>query len=91
MIIVIKDSYIGGNYYMATNDYFVHCPDKCRCIDKTIIAYSDNSITIRKQRSINFTMVSCKPASNNNNASYYRLTATFTATVDADGHIYTRK
>jgi hypothetical protein len=46
---------------------------------------------IDKLASLNFTMVSCKPASNNNNASYYRLTATFTATVDADGHIYTRK
>lgn len=39
----------------------------------------------------NFTMVSCKPFSNINNATNYRLTATFTATVDADGNIYTRR
>ena len=46
---------------------------------------------IDKLASLNFTMVSCKPNSNNNIASYYRLTATFTATVDKDGQIYTRK
>ena len=46
---------------------------------------------IDKLASYNFTMVSCKPASNINNASIYRLTATFTATVDKDGKIYTRK
>ena len=40
---------------------------------------------------LNFNMVSCKPASNNNNASYYKLTATFIATVDGNGTIYTRK
>ena len=40
---------------------------------------------------LNFNMVSCKPYSNINNASIYRLTATFTATVDKDGTIYTRK
>lgn len=40
---------------------------------------------------LNFVMVSCKPASNNNNASNYRITATFTATVNADGTIYSRK
>ena len=39
----------------------------------------------------NFTMVSCKPASNINNASNYRITATFTATVDKNGKIYTRR
>ena len=40
---------------------------------------------------LNFTMVSCKPYSNNDNATNYRITATFTATVDKDGHIFTRK
>lgn len=40
---------------------------------------------------LNFNMVSCKPNSNINNASNYRITATFTATVDSNGHIYTRK
>lgn len=39
---------------------------------------------------LNFKMVSCKPFSNINNASNYRITATFTATVGADGTIYTR-
>lgn len=39
---------------------------------------------------LNFEMVSCKPVSNINNASNYRITATFTATVGADGMIYTR-
>ena len=38
----------------------------------------------------NFNMVSCKPASNMNTASIYRITATFTATVEADGTIYTK-
>ena len=40
---------------------------------------------------LNFTMVSCKPASNTNDASNYRITATFTATVDKDGKLYTRR
>ena len=39
----------------------------------------------------NFTMVSCKPNSNVSNASIYKITATFTATVDKDGKIYTRR
>ena len=39
----------------------------------------------------NFTMVSCKPFSNINNATNYRLTATFVATIDGDGTIYTRR
>lgn len=40
---------------------------------------------------INFTMVSCKPFSDINNAQNYRITATFTATVDSNGNIYTRR
>lgn len=48
-------------------------------------------VIIDKLASLNFTMVSCKPISNINNASIYRLTATFTATVDKDGQIYTRR
>lgn len=39
----------------------------------------------------NFNMASCKPYSNINNATNYRITATFTATVDKDGNIYTRR
>lgn len=40
---------------------------------------------------INFTMVSCKPNSNISNAQNYRITATFTATVDASGNIFRRR
>ena len=77
--------------------------DNFRDITVTVDSYSNKNdgrkteaetlmqAVIDELASLNFTMVSCKPASNNNNASYYRLTATFTATVDADGHIYTRK
>ena len=37
---------------------------------------------------LNFSMRSCKPTGNN--ASSYRISATFTASVGADGTIYTR-
>ena len=40
---------------------------------------------------LNFNMVSCKPFSDLNNAQNYRITATFTATVDASGNLYTRR
>ncbi len=40
--------------------------------------------------SLNFNLVSCKPSSNTSNAQIYRLTATFTATVDRGGNLYTR-
>lgn len=40
---------------------------------------------------LNFNMVSCKPFSDINNAQNYRITATFTATVDGSGNIYTRR
>lgn len=40
---------------------------------------------------LNFNMVSCKPFSEINNAQNYRITATFTATVDGSGNIYTRR
>ena len=39
----------------------------------------------------NFRQVSCRPTSDINNATVYRLTAEFTATVDADNNIYFRK
>ena len=48
-------------------------------------------IIIDKLIPLNFTMVSCKPNSNISNAQNYRLTATFTATVDASGNIYRRR
>lgn len=40
---------------------------------------------------LNFNMVSCKPMSDLNNAQTYRITATFTATVDGSGNLYTRR
>lgn len=40
---------------------------------------------------LNFNMVSCKPFSNINNASNYRITATFVATIDSAGTIYSRR
>lgn len=39
----------------------------------------------------NFRQVSCRPTSDINNATVYRLTAEFTATVDADKNIYFRR
>ena len=40
---------------------------------------------------LNFRQVNCRPTSDINNATVYRLTAEFTATVDADNNIYFRK
>lgn len=40
---------------------------------------------------LNFNMASCKPMSDLNNAQNYRITATFTATVDGSGNLYTRR
>ena len=40
---------------------------------------------------LNFHQVSCRPASNMNNASIYKITATFVATIDSNGTIYTRR
>ena len=48
-------------------------------------------IVIDKAYSLNFNMVSCIPNSNTANASIYRLTATFTATVGHDGSLYSRR
>lgn len=39
----------------------------------------------------NFRQVNCRPTSDINNATVYRLTAEFTATVDSDNNIYYRK
>lgn len=54
-------------------------------------AESIMQIVIDNLFSLNFNMVSCKPISNINNAQNYRITATFTATVDGSGNIYTRR
>ena len=40
---------------------------------------------------LNFDMVSCIPNSNTANASIYKITATFTATVGHDGSLYSRR
>lgn len=40
---------------------------------------------------LNFNMVSCIPNSNTANASIYKITATFTATVGHDGSLYSRR
>lgn len=40
---------------------------------------------------LNFKMVSCKPFGNINNATNYRITATFVATIDGEGTLYTRR
>lgn len=45
----------------------------------------------KKFFSLNFKLVSCKPNSNISNAQIYRLSATFTATVDCYGNIYARR
>lgn len=77
--------------------------DKFRDITVTVDIYSNKTdgkkteaesimqIVIDKLYSLNFDMTSCKPFSDINNASQYRITATFIATVDKDGTIYTRR
>ena len=40
---------------------------------------------------MNFRQISCRPASNLNDATVYRLTATFTATVDNNNTFYYRR
>ena len=77
--------------------------DKFRDITVTVDVYSNKvegkkteaediaQIVIDTLYSLNFNMVSCRPSSNINNASNYRITATFTATVDYNNTIYTRR
>ena len=95
--IVLSDD--GTNYKMRDSSK----ADNFRDITITVDAFSNKQdgkkteaeaimqIIIDTLFPLNFNMVSCKPASNNNNASYYKLTATFIATVDGNGTIYTRK
>jgi hypothetical protein len=40
---------------------------------------------------MNFRQISCRPASNLNDATVYRLTGTFTATVDNNNTFYYRR
>lgn len=89
----------GMTYKMRTSSR----EDNFRDITLTVDAFSNKAdgkkteaeaimqIIIDTLTPLNFTMVSCKPASNINNASNYRITATFTATVNAEGTIYSRK
>ena len=58
---------------------------------KKIEAESLMQIVIDTLYPLNFNMVSCKPFSNNNNATNYRITATFIATIDSNGTLYTRR
>lgn len=95
--IVLSDS--GMTYQMrdsSGNDNF-------RDITLTVDVYSNKTngkkteaesimqIIIDTLFPLNFNMVSCKPFSDLNNAQNYRITATFTATVDVNGNIYTRR
>lgn len=77
--------------------------DKFRDITLTVDVYSNKAngkkteaesimqTVIDTLYPLNFNMVSCRPASNSNTASIYRLTATFTATVDHNNTIYSRR
>lgn len=77
--------------------------DKFRDVTYTVDVYSNKAegkkteaesimqIVIDTLYPLNFNMVSCKPFSNINNASNYRITATFTARVDRNGNIYSRR
>lgn len=79
------------------------CDDNFHDITLTIDAYS-NLVNGKKTQAEdmmnivrgvllprNFRQVSCRPASDLNNATVYRLTATFTATVDNNNNIYYRR
>ncbi len=77
--------------------------DKFRDITVTVDVYSNKAdgkkteaediaqIVIDTLYPLNFDMTSCRPSSNINNASQYRITATFTATVDNNNTIYSRR
>lgn len=77
--------------------------DNYRDITVTVDVYSNKAdgkkteaesiaqIVIDTLTPLNFDMRSCRPLSNLNNATNYRITATFTATVDSNGIIYKRR
>jgi len=79
------------------------CEDNFHDITLTIDVYS-NLVNGKKTQSEdimnivrrvllpnNFRQVSCRPASNLNDATVYRLTGTFTATVDNNNNFYYRR
>lgn len=97
LAIVLSDD--GTNYQMrdsSNNDNF-------RDITITVDVYTNKTdgkktqaeaimqLVIDKLFLFNFNMVSCKPFSALGDAQNYRITATFTATVDVNGQIYTRR
>lgn len=77
--------------------------EKYRDITLTVDVYSNKSDGSKteaeslmqavqdKAYSLAFNMVSCSPNSNTALATIYRLSATFTATVDWNGNIYARR
>ena len=77
--------------------------DNYRDVTVTVDVYSNKAdgkkteaesiaqIVIDTLTPLNFDMRSCRPLSNLNNATNYRITATFTATVDSNGIIYKRR
>lgn len=95
--IVLSDD--GMNYSMRDSSKV----DNYRDITLTVDAYSNKTDGKKTEAEmlmqtvqdtlfpLNFNMVSCKPFSALNDATNYRITATFVATIDGDGTIYTRR
>ena len=95
--IVLSDD--GTNYDTRDSSH----NDNFRDVTLTVDVYSNKAegkkteaesimqIAIDTLYPLNFNMASCKPFSDINNASNYRITATFTATVASDGTLYSRR
>lgn len=95
--IVLSDDYVTQNTTDSSK------ADNYRDVTVTVDVYSNKAdgkkteaetiaqIVIDTLSPLNFEMRSCRPSSNINNASNYRITATFTATVDSNGIIYKRR
>lgn len=74
------------NDITATVDVYTNAVDSKKTQAESIMAVINGRLY-----ALNFKMVSCKPNSNISNAQIYRLSATFTATVDNNGNIYARR
>lgn len=74
------------NDITATVDVYTNNIDGKKTLAEDIMG-----IISDKFYSLNFDLVSCKPNSNISNAQNYRLTATFAATVDNNGKLYSRR
>ena len=95
--IVLSDDYVTQNTTDSSK------ADNYRDVTVTVDVYSNKAdgkkteaetiaqIVIDTLSPLNFEMRSCRPSSNLNNASNYRITVTFTATVDSNGTIYKRR